>query len=622
MIRGCFTRFRNAFAIDLEVLAIFRLLLALIVIWGLVGRVQIRDYLFPFESTGPKSLSQKGSDPLEASRSFNQFTRLAGEGQTPFGIGPKLELEKPSEEGSVLYSSRESRSVWTPWHWSLLWLDQVVEESQATLLSVHPVPRSSDVDKETTEPAVPVLQAWQQPLQSLSGFLASRMWFDGVVGLGIASAILFGLGLFTKTSNFLLWVVVVSVQHRMPLFNSGADSLERLFLFWMLFLPSGAMFSLDAWWFSRQGFWRKRINQARSVRFQNHLNSGEPMLRGHAICNWATAALLLQLIAIYFYSALEKWNADWWSGTAVESALQWSFITKPLAATWLTQPGLLRVVTWSVLGMELLCPLLVFCPGVFGWTRRATATFFLLMHVGIAATLTIGTFSAICAAGWLLFWAWPTRPNGGRSRWWWCDQRDQSAELASLIPSSSRASATAAEWLVVLLMSLMMGWNLSQASLLSGWIQFPRALHPVLCQFGLDPNFPMFGRVPQGNFGWAHRVDLASGDSFDLRPELPVPLNVPNRIDGVFEPHAVYLWRQLHVNLLYLESQQSEFVQLVRQRLYELEFRTWQAQARANGRLSAQEIDSARSVLLMVDQDLDDHETGTEERWGFTKDAL
>ncbi|MDP1560528.1 MAG: hypothetical protein Q8M16_03940 [Pirellulaceae bacterium] len=34
-----------------------------------------------------KSLSQKGSDPLEASRSSNQFTRLAGEGQTPFGIG-------------------------------------------------------------------------------------------------------------------------------------------------------------------------------------------------------------------------------------------------------------------------------------------------------------------------------------------------------------------------------------------------------------------------------------------------------------------------------------------------------------------------------------------------------
>jgi hypothetical protein len=32
---------------------------------------------------------QKGSDPLEASRFSNLFTRLAGAGQTPFGIGSK-----------------------------------------------------------------------------------------------------------------------------------------------------------------------------------------------------------------------------------------------------------------------------------------------------------------------------------------------------------------------------------------------------------------------------------------------------------------------------------------------------------------------------------------------------
>ena len=43
----------------------------------------------PNQSHEAKSLSQKGSDPLEASRSFDLFTRLAGEGQTPFGIGYK-----------------------------------------------------------------------------------------------------------------------------------------------------------------------------------------------------------------------------------------------------------------------------------------------------------------------------------------------------------------------------------------------------------------------------------------------------------------------------------------------------------------------------------------------------
>jgi hypothetical protein len=36
------------------------------------------------------SLSQKGSDPLEAKRNLTLFCCLAGEGLTPFGIGSYL----------------------------------------------------------------------------------------------------------------------------------------------------------------------------------------------------------------------------------------------------------------------------------------------------------------------------------------------------------------------------------------------------------------------------------------------------------------------------------------------------------------------------------------------------
>lgn len=597
MMQASMTRFRNSFAIDLEVLAIFRLLLALIVIWGLVGRVQVRDYLYPSEAASAKSVV----DPQGIEE----------------GDVEEEDVDTRAAEDLSLFSNRESRSVWSPWHWSLLWLDQVAEQTNLTLMHVQhvaPVPTAAEPDHRSP---VPVFHAWHEPWQRMTDFLGGRFWFDMVIGIGIASAISFGLGLFTKTSNVLLWIVVVSVQHRMPLFNSGADSLERLFLFWMLFLPAGAVFSLDAWWFPRQGFWRKRINQTQSQRYQSQLLTGQPPVRSHAICNWATAAILLQLITIYWYSALEKWNADWWTGSAVESALQWSFITKPLATQWLTQPWLLRLVTWSVLVMELLCPLLVFCPGLFGWTRRATTYFFLLMHLGIAATLTIGTFSAICAAGWLLFSAWPWGPSGGWSNLW-RDRRDQARELEERIPSSSRASATAAEWLVVILFSLMVWWNLSHASLLAKWVKFPHSLYPVVCQLGLDPNFPMFGRVPRHNYGWVHRVELESGVSFDLRRELPSPLNVSNQIETWSEPHGVYLWRQLHVNLLYLELQQSDFVQLVRERLHYLEHATWQEKARAAGQWSPQEIDTAYSMLLLIDQDTGEDATENDAGWGFT----
>ncbi|MBL8890399.1 MAG: HTTM domain-containing protein [Planctomycetaceae bacterium] len=577
-------RLRNAFVIDLEVLAIFRLLLALIVIWGLLGRIEIGGYLFP------KSLATPPLNDLNV---------------------------QPTAADHQLYSSRESRSAWTPWHWSLLWLDQVVSQTHNTVLSVQSVQPVAELagDPPTQTPPIPqpVFEAWHGPFERATSFLASRLWFDCVIGIGIASAILFGLGLFTKSANIVLWIVVVSIQHRLPLFNSGADSLERLFLFWMMFLPAGAMFSLDAWWFARQGFWRKRINQVQAQRFQTHLTSGQPLRGGYAISNWATCAILVQLVSIYEYSALAKLNDDWWNGSAVEQALQWSFITKPMAAQLLMYPALLRLVTWSVLTVELLSPVLVFCPGLFGWTRRWTICFLVLMHLGIATTLSIGTFSLICSAGWLLFFAWPLGPSGGWRRLW-IDQRDQDREPPEQIASSSRPGATAVEWLVVFLMSLSVWWNLSQASVLKSWVKYPQPLFPVLCQLGLDPNFPMFGQVPLKNLGWVHRVDLASGESFDIRPSLPSPLSVPNQLSGWFEPHSVYLWRQLHVNLLYLEMQQPEFVHLVRERLRDLELHVWREQARAAGTIATHEIDSAYSQLLRVDQT-----TGDEEAWSTTE---
>ncbi len=551
-MNGFSNRFRNAFSIDLEVLAIFRVLLAVVVIWGLLGRTQIRDYLF---SPAPVEI-------VEADSVF-------------------------------LYSSLDSRLVHTPWHWSLLWMDQVVQRVQQTLLrvqrieSVELAPAASRMQPESEEqnknnsksedvsrPAEPERPFWHQPLQRSHDFFAGRLWFDLVIGLGIGSAVLFAIGLFTKTSNLLLWIVVLSVQHRMPLFNSGGDSLERMFLFWLLFLPAGAMWSLDAWWFPRQGFWRKRINQVAMQRYQESLATKQPLLRGHALCNWATAALLLQLVTIYFYSGLEKLHADWFNGTAIASSLQWTFISKPWAAVLLDYPGLLTWATWFVLGIEVLCPLLVFCPFLFGYTRPATAVLLILMHIGIATTLSIGTFSILCCLGWLLFFPYPTRsPIAWRTLW--REHRDSSGTLAHRIASSPRAAATALEWVVVICLTSTVWWNLAQASVLQQRLSFPIQLHPLVCQLGLDPQFPMFGRVPQRNWGWIHRVDLESGQSINIRQQLPQPLNVSNRIESLAEPHDVYLWRQLHVNLLYLQDQHPDFIWLVRDNLRQIEFNRW-----------------------------------------------
>lgn len=652
------TRLTQAFAIDLEMLALFRLLLALIVIWGLLGRAELGPYLFP-EMSPPESID---ADVVAESNAA-------------------VDAEADRHDSwAVLYTSRQSRAVHTPWHWSVLWLDQVVQQSHTELMSVQAVepartapngPANTDPPADSTAQDIPeqdvgptrtldllgptttpredrpgsensrkaalngalpdelpgrrpVFYAWHEPLTRATDFLASRLWFDAVIGVGVAAGILLAVGLFTKTSNFILWVVVLSIQHRLPLFNAGGDSLERLFLFWLLFLPAGAVWSLDAWWFPRQGFWRKRLNQARAQRYQEHVAAGQGRVSGHSIGNWATAAILIQLVAIYFYSGLEKCNADWWQGTAIAQAWQWGFISKPLAATLAVYTGPLQVLTWGVLALELLCPLLVFCPGLFGWTRRGTAAALVLMHLGIMATMTIGTFSAVCIAGWLLVLGLP-RSGGVGWRGWLRDPRDRGEWLPQWIPSSSRATATAAEWLVMGLLGLTVWWNLAQATPLRPLRVFPKPLEPLVCQLGLDPQFPMFGRVPQHDYGWRHRVELASGESRDIRPELPAPLNVPNRITTWSEPAAICLWRQLHVNLLYLDDVQPEFVGLVRERLKRLEFETWRRQMaqlssadRSSGDktsddISADDLATAWSELVLVDM-----VSGDEQTWAVT----
>ncbi len=66
-----------------------------------------------------KSLSQKGSDPLEASRFSNLFTILAGEGQTPFGLGSKMDR---TESSNQLDTNEWHSRYGAPWPLGVRWV--------------------------------------------------------------------------------------------------------------------------------------------------------------------------------------------------------------------------------------------------------------------------------------------------------------------------------------------------------------------------------------------------------------------------------------------------------------------------------------------------------------------
>ena len=86
---------------------------------------------------------------------------------------------------------------------------------------------------------------------------------------------------------------------------SAGDTLLRLLLFWAMFLPLGARYSVDA-----------ALDKNPSV--------------PRSLCNLACAAILLQMTFMYFFSFILKDGSTWNDGTALYYALSVDQLTRPL----------------------------------------------------------------------------------------------------------------------------------------------------------------------------------------------------------------------------------------------------------------------------------------------------
>ena len=145
------------------------------------------------------------------------------------------------------------------------------------------------------------------------------------------------------------------------------DEIFRVVLFWAVFLPLGRCASLDA---------RRRPAPERFA----------------PVYSVASAALLLQIGSIYFFSALMKSGADWHAdGTALYYALSQDWRARPLAGLLLQYPALLRVLTRATLALELFGPLIWLSPFWTGPLRTLVVLALLAFHVGLGAAMHVGS---------------------------------------------------------------------------------------------------------------------------------------------------------------------------------------------------------------------------------------
>lgn len=189
------------------------------------------------------------------------------------------------------------------------------------------------------------------------------------------------VGFKTRSASFWSWLLFTSLSSRNPYVIHGGDSLLNMLLFWGMFVPWGAKYSVD------------------------HALNSSPSEQPQRIVSIGTAALLLQMPLVYFFGGILKngpeWREEFTAIYYVLSAPDYATYFGHWMASW---PMLiLKAVTASIIVVEIGGALLLFSPLVNRTIRSLVLPVFLFLQVGLGLTMRLGLFPLISTAAILPF---------------------------------------------------------------------------------------------------------------------------------------------------------------------------------------------------------------------------
>jgi hypothetical protein len=217
------------------------------------------------------------------------------------------------------------------------------------------------------------LRPWSISLNLMSGTFVVQVLLFGAAFLAAVAML---VGYRTRPASIVVWIMVLSIQWRNPFLLHGADELLRVVLFWAMFLPLGACWSVDRW------------QQRPPIRLSNRFVS------------IGVAGLFLQIAFMYWFAVILKSGREWRiDGTALYYALSSAELISPIGTYLLRFPDLLHVLTFATLAIELVAPILLFSPYRKGPVRTAGVALIMSLHVGILVTMNIGYFPLLLGSG-------------------------------------------------------------------------------------------------------------------------------------------------------------------------------------------------------------------------------
>ena len=335
------------------------------------------------------------------------------------------------------------------------------------------------------------------------------------------------LGFLTRLCTFFCWMEIVVLQHANPFVLQGGDILLKLLLFWALFLPLGAVWSINA---------RRRIG---AIPFH-------PLVE--TLISWI---FILQLCLVYWCAALLKSDAVWiQTGDALFYALNIEHFTTPFGLYLRQDPDLLRILTFGARTFEFVGPLLLFVPVYRNRFWLLAVTLFIGFHlIGMQSLLQIGLFPWVCAIAWLVFvpgFFWDALDKRtGRLR-----ARPDNSETPGIEGSAALKNSSLLEWGMSAFMLIsfldVLAWNAAslsgngEARLLNRYDEWSRV-------FQLNQRWNMYAPYPRKDHGWlVIPADLADGQQVDLFTGNHVSWEKPRDIGAYFGDDR---WRRYLSNL-------------------------------------------------------------------------
>jgi vitamin K-dependent gamma-carboxylase-like protein len=283
-----------------------------------------------------------------------------------------------------------------------------------------------DLDLWFTEQGVLPLE---NSRETVSPYAWSLFWLLGRTPAGVhacywltvAHAVALLVGFLPRLNAFFLFLWLVSLQTRNNLINDGEDTIMRLLAFYLIWLPSGRCWSVNA--LICRSSWGGRLARPGQPSMNEPSESTPPgaPLTPYAAPGWGLRLLQIQMAGMMLSTGLVKLSGEAWvNGTALYyvSRLDDHFGRFYVPAWLFDTPWIVALITWSVLAAELAVPILIW----FREMRLPCLVILVAFHLANEWTMNLFLFHWLMLCGWIAFltpadfhWLWRSA-EGWRDR--------------------------------------------------------------------------------------------------------------------------------------------------------------------------------------------------------------